>query len=172
MHLILRVVLARSSFSCVSCFCTGERRGSISSSNAAIPFEHKQALRAQRAKIEDSVGQVSVEKNKPQLLSGIFCKQQKFKTAPSCPNLFLPNAYSQWDSTEERCKSQFGFFSWILFLCNFSCPAFFVVQNSLLMLRVLQGRSRMAEHFTKKYKPAIFFKCCMSNQSLSPLASW
>lgn len=65
MQLILRVVLARSSFSCMSCLCTGGRRDNISSSSAAIPFEHRQDLRSQdtgrRAKVKDSVGWVSAE---------------------------------------------------------------------------------------------------------------
>lgn len=158
----------------MSCFCTGGRRDSVSSSSAAIPSEHRRTLRRQdtgrRAKVKDSVGQLSVEKQKSQLLSGTFCKQQKFKTGVSCPKLSLPNAYLQWDSTAEGNRSQFSFFSWIFFLCNLSCPAFFVVQHTLLMLRVLHGRSRMAEHFTKKYSPAILTSAaCQASPSVQLL---
>lgn len=84
----------------MSCFCTGGRRDSISSGSAAIPFEHRQALRRQdagrRAKAKDTVGHISVGKKMSQLLSGKLCKQQNSKTAPSWLKFYLPYAYSQW----------------------------------------------------------------------------
>lgn len=46
-----------------------------------------------------------------QLLPGTLCKQQKLKLPQADQCYTFPNAYSQRDSPEETCRSQFSFFS-------------------------------------------------------------
>lgn len=143
MRLIWRVILAKELLLLIQLFLHCREEGWLALAvQLSLLSTDKSGGDWQEGQSKRFVEQVSVEKMS-QLLSGIFCKQRKFKTAPSCLKVFLPNAYSQLDSTEEGCTRQFSFFSWVILLCNWSCPAFCVVQHTLLMLRVLHGRSRM-----------------------------